>query len=59
MQPSLPGTTISPEQSRYTKAVRLSKRVRFDVDRDVFQGRGFDFDTKFLEREPELMKEPA
>jgi hypothetical protein len=48
MQPSLPGTTISPEQSRYAKPVSLSKRVRFDVDRDVFQGRGFDFDTKFL-----------
>jgi len=49
MQTSLPGTTISPESSvRYAKAVTLSKRVRFDIDRDVFRGRGFDLDTKFL-----------
>jgi len=49
MQTSLPGITISPEgTSRYAKAVNLSKRVRFDIERDVFRGRGFDFDTKFL-----------
>jgi hypothetical protein len=28
--------------------VSLSKRVRFDIDHDVFRGRGFDFETKFL-----------
>src|SRR4051794_17652517 len=49
MQTSLPAMSISPETtSRYAKAVSLSKRIRFDIDRDVFRGRGFDFDTKFL-----------
>jgi len=49
MQTSLPGITITPENtSRYAKPVMLSKRVRFDIERDVFRGRGFDFETKFL-----------
>src|SRR5215471_818606 len=33
---------------RYAKAVATSKRVRFDIDRDVFRGRAFDFTKKFL-----------
>jgi hypothetical protein len=49
MQTSSPGTTALPAtSSRYAKPVSLSKRVRFDIDRDVFRGRGFDFETKFL-----------
>ena len=47
MQTSQIATTSSPA-SRYAKPVELSKRVRFDIDRDVFRGRGFDFGTKFL-----------
>jgi hypothetical protein len=49
MQTSLPDPTAALDRaSRYAKAVSLSKRVRFDIDRDVFRGRGFDFGTKFL-----------
>ena len=38
----------SPDTSRYAKCVANSKRVRFDVDRDVIRGRTFDFTKKFL-----------
>ena len=49
MQTSLQASASpSSPASRYAKPVELSKRVRFDIDRDVFRGRGFDFGTKFL-----------
>ena len=32
----------------YAKCVEVSKRVRWDIDRDVIRGRRFDFDRKFL-----------
>src|SRR5512147_3227507 len=36
------------ERSRYAKAIEVSKRVRWDIDRDVIRGRRFDFGKKFL-----------
>jgi hypothetical protein len=33
---------------RYAKCVEVSKRVRWDIDRDVVRGRRFDFERKFL-----------
>ena len=33
---------------RYGKAIEVSKRVRWDIDRDVIRGRQFDFGKKFL-----------
>ena len=33
---------------RYTKCVEVSKRIRWDIDRDVLRGRSFDFARKFL-----------
>jgi hypothetical protein len=36
------------DTSRYAKAVENSKRMRFDIDRDVIRGRKFDFSKKFL-----------
>jgi hypothetical protein len=36
------------ESSRYGKCIANSKRVRWDIDRDVFRGREFDFSTHFL-----------
>ncbi len=36
------------DAQRYAKAVEISKRVRFDIDRDVIRGRQFDFNKKFL-----------
>jgi len=42
--------TVMPavESKRYAKAVEVSKRVRWDIDRDVIRGRTFDFTKKFL-----------
>jgi hypothetical protein len=34
--------------SRYAKVVEVSKRVRWEIDRDVIRDRQFDFDNKFL-----------
>ncbi len=36
------------ETARYAKCVENSKRVRFDIDRDVIRGRRFDTAKKFL-----------
>jgi hypothetical protein len=36
------------DSMRYAKIVEVSKRVRFDIDRDVIRGRSFDFAQRFL-----------
>jgi hypothetical protein len=36
------------EASRYAKCVEVSKRIRWEIDRDVIRGREFDFKRKFL-----------
>jgi hypothetical protein len=36
------------DTGRYAKCIEISKRVRFDIDRDVIRGRQFDFSRKFL-----------
>ena len=33
---------------RYAKCIEVSKRVRFDIERDVIRGRKLDFAHKFL-----------
>ncbi len=33
---------------RYAKCIEVSKRIRWDIDRDVIRGRQFDFGKKFL-----------
>jgi hypothetical protein len=33
---------------RYAKCIEVSKRVRWDIDRDLIRGRQFDFGRKFL-----------
>ncbi len=41
----------SPQQindDRYAKCIEVSKRVRWDIDKDVLRGRTFDFSQKFL-----------
>ena len=40
-------TAVSTDP-RYARCVEVSKRVRFDIDRDVIRGRDFDFNKKFL-----------
>ena len=39
--------TLSDHQ-RYAKSVEVSKRIRWDIDRDVIHGREFDLRQKFL-----------
>lgn len=36
------------DTNRYAKCIEVSKRVRFDIERDVIRGRKLDFSTKFL-----------
>src|SRR5678816_4002784 len=43
-----PAQQPSNSSARYAKAVEVSKRVRWDIDRDVIRGRRFDFSKKFL-----------
>ncbi len=38
----------SIDTTRYAKCVEVSKRIRWDTDRDVIRGRQFDFGKKFL-----------
>jgi hypothetical protein len=34
--------------ARYAKCVEVSKRVRWEIDRDVFRGRTFEYSRKFM-----------
>ena len=45
-----PQSILQPpvDSARYAKCVEVSKRIRWDIDRDVIRGRGFDFTKKFL-----------
>ena len=36
------------DTERYAKCIEGSKRIRWDIDKDVIQGRKFDFSKKFL-----------
>jgi len=45
MQPS-PHQPI--DENQYAKCIEVSKRVRWDIDRDVFRDRSFELDRKFL-----------
>jgi hypothetical protein len=40
--------TANPTTARYAKCIEASKRIRWDIDRDVIRGRTFDFSKKFL-----------
>jgi hypothetical protein len=39
---------IALDPKRYARCVEVSKRIRWDIDRDVIRGRRFDFSKKFL-----------
>jgi hypothetical protein len=41
-------TQHSTDSARYAKCVEVSKRIRWDTDRDVIRGRQFDFAKPFL-----------
>jgi len=41
-------TTNATATDRYARAIEASKRIRWDIDRDVIRGRNFDYTKKFL-----------
>ena len=40
--------THATDTQRYARAIEASKRIRWDIDRDVIRGRNFDYTKKFL-----------
>jgi DNA-binding Lrp family transcriptional regulator len=40
--------TTHVDTDRYAKCIEISRRVRWDIDKDVIRGRSFDFSQKFL-----------
>jgi hypothetical protein len=51
---------ISPESAkRYAKVIEVSKRVRWEIERDVVRGRRFDFSKTFLPSSLSLVGELA
>ena len=38
----------SDQTARYAKVIEVSKRIRWEIERDVIRGRSFDFGKKFL-----------
>lgn len=43
-----PNATAHSETARYARCIEASKRVRWDIDRDVIRGRQFEADLKYL-----------
>ena len=41
-------TDSAVNTQRYAKCIEVSKRVRWDIDRDLIRSREFDFSKKFL-----------
>lgn len=41
-------TQMQNDTRRYAKCIEVSKRIRWDIDRDVIRERRFDFSKKFL-----------
>jgi hypothetical protein len=41
-------TTISAPHASHAKVIEVSRRVRWDIDRDVIRGRHFDYTKSFL-----------
>ena len=41
-------STWAHSDKRYAKCIEVSKRIRWDIDRDVIRGRCFDLSQKFL-----------
>lgn len=40
--------TYQTDTERYARCINVSKRIRWDIEQDVIQGRKFDFNKKFL-----------
>ncbi len=51
--------TSTPHTERYAKVIEVSKRVRWEIDRDVIRGRSFDYGKTFLPAGLSLVDELA
>jgi hypothetical protein len=40
--------THTVDTDRYAKCIEVSKRIRWDIEKDIIRGRRFDFVKKFL-----------
>jgi hypothetical protein len=49
--------TNTPHTERYAKVIEVSKRVRWEIERDVIRGRSFDYDKTFLPTGLSLVEE--
>jgi hypothetical protein len=47
----------TPHTDRYAKVIEVSKRVRWDIERDVIRGRAFDYGKTFLPKGLSLVDE--
>src|SRR5215510_12132910 len=45
---SMQNSQLEVNTARYAKTIEVSKRIRWDIDRDVIRGRNFEFGKKFL-----------
>jgi hypothetical protein len=45
---TMPLKNYHVDRERYAKCIEVSKRVRWDIEKDVIRGRNFDFSQKFL-----------
>jgi hypothetical protein len=52
-----PAQSYKPVRERYERCIEASKRIRWDIERDVIRGRRFDFTKKFMP--DELSRIPA
>ena len=49
LQPTAPAAmSTAAERNRYARCIAASKRIRWDIDKDVIRNRRFDFSKKFL-----------
>jgi len=48
VNPVAPASSASTSRDRYAKVIEVSKRIRWEIERDVIRGRDFDFGKKFL-----------
>jgi len=48
MHQAVEATATRTNTKRYAKCIEVSKRIRWDIDKDVIRGREFDFGKKFM-----------
>src|SRR4051812_6452202 len=51
--------TVAPATDRYARVIDVSKRVRWEIERDVVRGRRFDYAKRFMPDGLSLVNELA